>query len=763
MARPGGKSAETAIAVPLGGGARASPLRFGLSLAPLSRLLPLGAALAVEVERRRLFLWLPVLFGFGIVAYFAAEGEPALAAAAIPAGLAAVAAFALRQRLAPLAAALAVAFFFLGFVAAGVRTRHVAAPVLAAPVFLTVDGRIETLDRTAYGARLVVAVQDVSPAVERMPERIRVTVRGKVALESGAGVRFKARLTPPATAAVPGGFDFEREAFFQKLGAVGYSTGGVAAWEGAAPPTVRQRLVSAIDRARNALTERIIAVVGGSTGAIAAALITGKRGQIAERDNETWRAAGIYHLVSISGLHMMLAAGLFFWAARIAFALLPEAGRHPTKKWAALVAMAGAIAYDVFSGSDVATERALVMTLVMFGAILVDRPALAMRNLAISALVVMALRPETVLGPSFQMSFGAVAGLVAYGEIERRWHERHNRDAAHEAPALPGRILRFVIAFLMTSVIAGLATAPYQAFHFHRLNPFGILGNTLAVPLCSLLVMPSALIGVVLYPLGLDAPVWWVMGQGIAGISAFADWVSVLPGSVTATGRFGMAALTLMTLGLMLMTLMTTAPFRLAGVAVMLIGALAAARQTKPLLILDATGESAMVRTADGHLALLGRKKPWFAIQQWLTGDGDARNPRDPALGKAQACDPLGCTLTLPDGRAVALVLSVTAFAEDCERADILITPLAAPEWCWGRAELYDRAYFAAYGATYITGSAAAQRLETHRNARIDRPWHPKRTPEPAAPPASQASERIAPPEPTPRPAWDPDGPDVVP
>ena len=715
-------------------------------------------SLLLEVDRRRLFLWLPVLFGAGIVAYFAAETEPSLFASGLPLTLALALAVPARKRLGQLVVALAVAAFFGGFFAATLRTRLITAPVLATPVFASVDGWIETIDRTVYGGRMVVRVNDVSPAIERMPERLRVTFRGRMALESGAGIRFKARLTPPQPAAVPGGFDFQREAFFQRLGAVGFVTGDVTVLPALGDAPLRARIVAAVDRGRNALTERIIAVVGGSTGAISAALITGKRGQIAEADNDSWRAAGIYHIISISGLHMVLAAGLFFWAARLTFGLVPGwTARYPTKKWAALVAMAGAIAYDLFSGSEVATERSLIMTLVMFGAVLCDRPALAMRNLAISGLIIMAIEPETVLGPSFQMSFGAVAGLVAYGEFERRWRETHPRHLEKE-PGIWRRFGHIALASILTSLIAGLATAPFQAYHFHRLNPYGILGNALAIPICSFIVMPSALIGVVLYPLGLDAPVWWIMGQGIARIQDFANWVAALSGSVAMVPRFSAATLGLMSLGLLLATLMTTPVFRAAGLILTCLAALMPAR-AKPMLILDATGKTAMVRTPDGTLSLLGTTKPVFAMQQWLAGDSDPRSARAPDMKSGTACDKLGCTATLADGRSVALVLTPQAFVEDCERASIIVTPLKAPDYCWSGPDVYDRDFFRAYGATYITVTPDGDRLETARNARITRPWTPTDRTVATQPSAPQPAPAIL--EPAMPPAWDPQAPDA--
>ena len=206
-------------------------------------------------------------------------------------------------------------------------------------------------------------------------------------------------------AARPGGYDFARDAYFNRIGAVGSLTGKVEIRAPPSAPPYDLALNAAIDRARNALTRRIADVIGGQAGAVAAALVTGKRGLIDDDTNQILRGAGIYHIVSISGLHMVLAAGTFFWLARALLALSSFAALHwPCKKIAAVVAMIGATAYCVFSGSEVATERSLIMILVMLGAILIDRPALSLRNLALSALIVLAREPETILGPSFQMS-----------------------------------------------------------------------------------------------------------------------------------------------------------------------------------------------------------------------------------------------------------------------------------------------------------------------------------------------------------------------
>lgn len=715
-----------AIAVPFGGAGRRRAVTLSLWLGKFQQAFV--TAVRLEVDRRRLFLWLPVIYGVGVIGYFQAESEPALLASALPAVALGLLAFRLRARFAPFALCLALSVLFAGFAVATLRTAQIAHPVLATPVMANIQGRVVTIDRTAYGARLVIDVlaMQSQPASEPL-QRVRVTVRGKVALTSGDTVELRARLTPPSPPAVPGGFDFQREAYFQRLAAVGTGS-DVKLVASSQPAGLAVTFEAMVDRARNQLTQRIIDVIGGSNGAIAAALVTGKRGEIAERDNDAWRAAGIFHIISISGLHMAMAAGLFFWFARISFALLPaRVLAFNTKKCAALVAMAGVCAYYVMSGQDVAAERSVIMTLVMLGAILFDRPALAMRNLAISGLIVLSLRPESLLGPSFQMSFGAVAGLVAYGEFMRRRRElRAEKASGATYDSVVVRGIRIAGDFAATSLIAGLCTAPFQAFHFHRLNPYGLLGNSLAVPICSIIVMPAALLGVVLYPLGLDAPAWWLMGQGIAAISAFAQSISTIGGAIADVGRYPAVAMGIIALALAWFTIMTTRMIQIAAMPILIVGALLALTATRPNLILDASGQVAMLRGDDGKLVAVGQRRSAFSMQQWLSSDRDGRKPSDVSLTAGAHCDASGCAAKIGAER-LAVVTLASAFVEDCERATIIVTALRAPAVCWETAEIYDRAYFERFGSTYVYGEGAKRRFETTRNGRENRPWIPVR------------------------------------
>jgi competence protein ComEC len=689
---PDRRAGTAAVAIP--GGGIASALWLRRLRQALGEALDLKAAFLAEVDARRLFLWLPVCMGCGVVLFLVADGVPL----PWPAFGAATALLALACRfraglIAPVAC-VGAAFVFFGFAAMALRTMQAAAPVLDRPVFAKLNAFVETVDAGPNGGRMVLVVTKFDTAFPvSNPQRLRATFKGP-GPRAGDHIAGQVRLMPPPQPAFPGGYDFARDAYFLGLGAVGRWIGPIAQSPQSQQAGHGLRMTAAIDNARTDMTNRIARAIGGQAGALSAALVTGKRGLIADTVNDDLRASGLYHIVSISGLHMVLAAGVFFWLARAILALIPGvAERCPIKKWAAALAMLGATAYCIFSGSEVATERSLIMTLVLLGAVLFDRPALSMRNLAIAALIVLAREPETMAGPSFQMSFAAVAAMIAAHE----WWLSRQRDKP-EPSGWGGIFLRKALiavgGSIMTTLIASFATAPFAAYHFQRMNPYGLIGNALAIPFVSFVVMPAAVGGTLLMPFGLDSPVWQLMGLGSDKVLLVAQYVALIDGSVRGVRAFPMSDLLWMTAGFIVL-IMVRSPLRLAGLAAMAVATASAARTIPPDVFVDRQGHVAAIRAADGALRMLGRSTSRFTVDRWLSADGDLRKGNDPALKTGTACDRSGCVGMLADGAAVALVLQPEAFEEDCRRARLVITSLNAPEFCAKTALVIDRARLA--------------------------------------------------------------------
>ena len=334
--------------------------------------------------------------------------------------------FAVLARRRPVAfpVALALAVFAAGFAIATLRSVQVGHPVLVRPAGnVEIAGFVETREERERSDRIVVrALKLEGFRLDQKPDRVRVSVRKGTAPPVGEYVTFRARLNPPLAPLRPGGYDFARDLYFQGIGATGFVLGAIRTTEAPAPPGLWLRYAAAIQSLRDAIDARIRAVVPGDKGAIASALITGKRDAISAPVNEAMYVSSLAHVLSISGYHMAVVAGVVFFVLRAILALVPVlANRRPIKKWAALAALAAAAFYLVLSGAEVATQRAFIMTAIVLVGVMFDRPALTLRTLALAALGVMLFAPQAVVHPSFQMSFAATLALVAAYERGLPW------------------------------------------------------------------------------------------------------------------------------------------------------------------------------------------------------------------------------------------------------------------------------------------------------------------------------------------------------
>ncbi|WP_072391249.1 ComEC/Rec2 family competence protein [Hyphomicrobium sp. CS1GBMeth3] len=685
-----------------------------------------GLAERLEAERSRWFLWLPVAFGSGIAVYFSLAAEPgtwtALALPVIAFGLAVASP---RTGLVHL---LTLALFAasLGFAAAKTRTEWTRAPVLAKEMRRAdITGVVELVEpRATRGERLTIRVTDIAGlAPEARPARVRVRIMTKrEGLKPGDTVRLRAALRPPAIPALPGGYDFSRWAWFQGIGATGYAINPPEIVTAADPDSLYQKMRSALERLRQGIAERVRAAVPGETGAIAVSLITGERGAITEATNDAYRDSGLVHILSISGLHMVIMAGSVFVTARLVFALFPAiALSFPTKKWAAATAMAGGFCYLMISGGSIPTIRAFVMIAIMFIAVMVDRQALAMRNVAIAALLVLVATPESLLDAGFQMSFAAVVSLIAAYETIRA------TSGARDRGTWVGSVVMFFGGIVGSTIIASLAVTPFGLFHFQRSQQYALLANLIAVPVCNLVVMPGALMTLVLMPLGLEAIALKFMAFGIDAMTATAYWVASLPGAVGFVREISQVSFALMIAGGLWLTLWRTR-WRAMGLAAIGGGVLLAGGGVRPDILAGRGGELVAVRGADGRLTAIGGRASSFELSRWLQHDGDGRTPRDVLRDRAFRCDGTGCTAATR-GLRVAIARHPAAIAEDCAKADIVISEPRPPRGCTAPMAVIDRWTLRREGthAIYLeqdgAGKARIARIETVVGQRGARPW----------------------------------------
>jgi competence protein ComEC len=677
---------------------------------------------AAEAGAGRLFPWMPVAFGIGIALYFAADHEPLLPASMLAAAISALVAWlSRRQRLFP--AAVMIAAVAAGFAAATWRTARIRHAVLVRPLYsVQLSGFVETRDLRERTDRFVLRVTRMEASRAPAPlERVRLSVRKGTAPDVGSFVELKARLQPPLAPLRPGSYDFSRDMYFQGIGASGFVTGTI---QSAPPPSsggLSLRYAAFMQGLRDAIDARIRTALDGDKRAIATALLTGRRDAITTPVNDAMFISGLGHVLSISGYHMAVVAGVVFFTVRALLALFPVlAAGFPIKKWSAAAALAAATFYLLLSGAEVATQRSFLMTAVVLIAIIVDRRAMTFRTLAVAAMIVLTLAPEALVHPSFQMSFAATLGLVALVQlgIPRLFASPDSSLAARVA--LWGG--REIMMLILASLVAGLATTPYAAFHFHRVTPYGLLANLAAMPVISAVVMPAGLLGLLAMPFGLDSVFWWLMGIGIDWMIAVTEWVAALPGAVGRMAAFGIGPLIAASAGLVLLGLLRT-PLRWSGLAMLVLATVWALDVPQPDILISGDGHQVAVRGKDGRLHLMQITRDAFLVREWLAADADARLPADPSLLEEISCDEAGCVAEMADGGLVALAMQPDALTDDCKRAALVVTARQSTGPC--SAPLIDRDRLRRQGTIDLRRTDTGFLVESARPRGFDRPWSP--------------------------------------
>ncbi|WBU57720.1 ComEC/Rec2 family competence protein [Paracoccus sediminicola] len=578
------------------------------------------------VARAGLMPWAPCWMGCGIGLWFLLPAQPRAGAAVAAVLSAAIGLWLWRLRREDSAAQALRLFGFAlmlaasGFGLTSLRAARVEAPVLTFRYYGPVEGRVIEIDRSGRDRlRLTldqVRISRIAP--ENLPLRVRLSLPDGVRATPPPGTRvmLTGHLGPPPGPAEPGGFDFRRAAWFERLGAIGYTRAPVMI---AAPPEPGGAM--RLHRLRMRLSAAMQDRIGGQEGAVAAALMTGDRSGISEATNRMMRDSNLYHIISISGLHMGMLAGFVYAALRllvVAVQAVTQRGTTlPAHKIAALGGIIAAGGYLWLSGGGVATERAFLMVAVMLGAILADRRALSLRTVALAAVVILALAPEALLTPGFQMSFAATVALILIYPPWLRWGRR-----------LPW-LVRPVAMLVLSSVVAGFATSPIAAAHFSRMAHYGVLANLLVVPVTGVLIMPMGPVAALLAPLGLEGPALWLMGRGTEWMLAVGAWIAGLDGAVSYVVQPGPWVLPLMGLGALL-TLLSARddrpPWRnarqLAGAAMILAAALSWLSTPRPALLISRDGDAVGLMTSQGR-AVSKPKGGSFTVREWLEKDGD--------------------------------------------------------------------------------------------------------------------------------------------
>jgi len=635
-----------------------------------------GLEKLLEAERAQLPPWLVVGFGSGIAAWFVLDDPRQWQSFLCVAAALALIGFALgKERAGQALGAFALAAV-LGCALVWGRSASVAEPRLSRPVVAQLQGEVESVDHLAARQTTRVVVRS---AGADLPPKLRLSIdddKLPPGIAPGAVIATRARLVPPPPMALPGTYDFARDAWFAGLGGVGKPLGPVAVVTPAEP--------HGLDRVREGLRTHIEKRLRPNPAGIAVALATGDQNAVDQDDADAMRRAGLTHLLSVSGLHIAaVVAFAMFLSLRLLALSETLALRFNLVLVSAGVAAAAGIGYTLLTGAQVPTVRSCVAALLILGGIALGRDALSMRLIATGALVVLLWRPEALAGASFQMSFAAVTSIVAL--YSTRWARRllQRRDEG-----LIARTMRSLFGIVATGLAVEIALAPLALFHFHRAGLYGVFANIVAIPLTTFVIMPSEAAALVFDAVGWGTPFWWICGLSINGLLGLAHAVASTSGAVALLPSMPGWAFGLMVMGGIWLCLWNTR-LRLLGVAAIAVGAFAASMAPSPDLLV--TGDGVHLAVVDHGMPLILRERTGDYVRSLLAEasgyDGDPGN-----LGSHpySDCSRDACVALIRahsgEWRLLATrsktLIDWDSFTQACSEADIIVSDRRMPRGC---------------------------------------------------------------------------------
>ena len=633
--------------------------------------------LSEELESGLAFKLLPVVMAIGIIVYFLLPAEPVLSVvvASLLGLLWVISRMTTRARL--YYAAAIIACVFLGVVTASFSVIRNKTPVVERQITTNVTGSILAVQQNRRGSPRYLIKPFVIEKLEHenYPKRLRLSAASRhIPFKPGDVISGLVRMQPISGPAYPGSYDFFFHSWFLQLGGSGFFMGKPSRVERPDNLSLIESATVFLNQSRQAIETRIKTALPGPNGDLAVALVTGNRTLINPKTQDSLRNAGLAHVLAISGLHMGLVALTTIGLLRLLFAFSPNFSQNfSVRKWATAAGFITATGYLFLSGAGVATQRAWVMISIMLIAVILDRRAITMRSVALSAGVILTISPESIFSPGFHMSFAAVAALVAGYELLSKRRLKPNLTSHNNQGPIRRSfsiLLRYFSGLALTSLIAGTATGFFAAWHFHRVATLGLLANVLAMPFAGIVVMPMGLLSVVLMPYGLDFIPLAIMGWGIDRMVEIAIWVDGLS-DVGGTGIINPIAIFMFVSGLIILTLFST-KLRWIGLMPMLLIPFFWQASRVPDILVSENGRSIAIRGNTHGLRLLYPRRNKFVSDIWIAAWGE-----EEIVGgqKPENCSNDICITDITNGLKLHVVYDPELLKTSCRQADILIAP----------------------------------------------------------------------------------------
>lgn len=688
----------------------------------------LGSSLAsielwLEREAAQLPLYIPICVGIGIAAWFLLGSGgwhyiiiPSIMLMVI--GLMAK----LKSRLSLVLLMIGLSII-AGWSAISIRSHNIAAPILEKPWVGYIYGRIDRIEKLP--ARALTRLTLETEGRQSLPQKVRINLSDEqydTAFTKGSIIKSKVRLLPPTGPTVPGAYDFAQRAWFDGLGATGSALGDVTLVD-AAPSHIN------ISNTRDQIATKVREEIPGRAGAIAATLASGDRGAISMEDAEAMRRSGMAHLLAISGLHVTAVVMMSFFIIAKILSLFPSfALRHRVPIYAASIAAIIAIFYTILTGAQVPTIRACIAACLVLAALIMGRDPLTLRLVAFGALFILILIPEVLVGPSFQLSFAAVAAIITLHETKFMQKLVHRREEIWTKA-----LGRFLLSLFITGLVIEITLAPIALYHFQKTGIYGALANMIAIPLTTFIIIPAGIAAFVFDAVGLGAPFWWICGQSIEIILKLAHYVSNLPGAIKTVAALDLTLYAVIIFsGLAIMIVKSN--YRLLALGPLLIAFIFLLRTPSPDILITGDGRHLAIKNIglngkDDEMLLL-RTRAGSYIRELLNEnagfDGEAS---DIANWPGAQCSPDICIITLQSEQGPWTLLATTSrnfvprmeLAAACKRVDIAISNRYLPYDCKPQRLKIDRAFHDKSGgvAIYLSSGRIRNVASEHKHL----PW----------------------------------------
>lgn len=668
-------------------------------------------------------LWLPVFLLAGGSFYFAMAHEPAswLIIALAVVGITCLAAAWFGRHVSMMRrTGLALGFVAIGLLSAFMRTHYYPTQLLCDNIWnADITGVIESIEPMGQGWRIVLAdavitskeMHDCQSGNGKTPCRFRVSLRKRgLSPQTGQQVKVRANLLAPSPPLLPGAFDFQRHAYFQSFSGYGYIT----RWpdENAAEKIIAEP--SGLERYREWLARKVHGQLHQPSAGIITALLNGQRAGISRATTQSLQQSGLQHIISISGLHIGLMAATIFFLVRFILALnMRLALTWPIKKIAAVAAMLGIVVYMGIVGLSPPTVRSVLMTGIVLLGIMVDREAIQLRVVALAGLTILLLQPESAVDIGFQMSFAAVAGLVAFfHETRYFWQKPFWKEYWF------GRLLRTLLMAIATTLVATVTTAPLVMLYFQQIPILSVLSNVMVAPLTTLLIMPGTFFVYLFLPVPVLGPLaLTMMDLGVRGMLMISSWVVSLPHATWHMPGIGALA-TILLLAALFLVVLVQGRLRLFCIPLLALGLWAMSGQSQPDIFLT-PGRMLLIKAPESDVLWMDGRAGGFEKDILLQATGRTHIENLP-------CDGEICMLEVA-GKNIRILRSVVALREACAQpADVIVTRYYLDHGCKGTLVL-DRRLLERAGSAAVVLQPTPKILSAHDDF-ANRPWQQRLT-----------------------------------